>query len=437
MDSQIAHALIRFGLGRRGTETLPLDPHIWLRAQLDQPDPLLGKAGPNTRDGFITIIHQDDPGRDKIQPRIPTIGKLFDTDRDAAFQHAIATDRPFRERLVLFWANHFTVSARIGGRVGALLGAYMQEAIRPFVSERFESMLRAVIGHPAMLYYLSNEQSIGPNSQAGRQGHGGINENLARECLELHTVGIGSGYTQADVISLAGILTGWGVEKNEPSPGFVFRPEQHEPGDKVVMGKTFPEGQAGGEAVLHFLANHPATYRRLATKLVQHFVADTPSAEDVAHIASVLSDTGGDLRAAALAVTNLSSAWQPLTKFRAPVDYEISVYRALDLPDTLAAPPAHQPVPTSLYLGEYFWFAPLPNGWPDTAADWVAGEALLRRADWVWELAGNPAAPSADDVAARTLGNLLSADTRARLANASSRREALALLLSSPEFMRR
>jgi uncharacterized protein (DUF1800 family) len=229
------------------------------------------------------------------------------------------------------------------------------------------------------------------------------------------------------------VLTGWSAGRTGSTAGFIFRPDQHEPGSNVIMGKSFPDGEAGGDAALHFLGTHPATYHHLATKLVQHFVADNPQADDVSQIAGTLRDTGGNLKEAALAVTRLPGAWQPLTKLRTPIDYSIAVYRALDIADLNAGPAFW----SDIYLGEDFWTAPLPNGWPDTAADWIGGEALLRRADWAWDLAGNPAAPSAEDVAARTLGDLLGPATRARLPVAASRREALALLLASPEFMRR
>jgi uncharacterized protein (DUF1800 family) len=256
---------------------------------------------------------------------------------------------------------------------------------------------------------------------------------LARECLELHTVGLGAGYSQADVTNFAKLLTGWSVDRNVPQTGFVFRPAWHEPGPQTLMGQSFPEGQAGGEAALRFLANHPATQRHLATQLVGHFVGDAPAEADIAQIAGVLRNTGGDLKAAALAVTHLPNAWQPLTKLRTPIDYTLALYRALDLPEVKY----DVAVWSNWHLGENFWTAPLPNGWSDKAADWTSGELLIRRADWAWTLAGEAGAPIADDVAARTLGDLLTAGTRDKVAAAASRRDALALLLASPEFMRR
>ena len=283
-----------------------------------------------------------------------------------------------------------------------------------------------------MLYYLDNDGSVGPNSPYGLRSKRGLNENLARECLELHTLGLASHYTQADVTSFARILTGWSVDGGA-NPGFLFRRDWHEPGEKTLLGETFPEGEAGGVAALKFLARHPATLTHLATRLLEHFAGDTPEANDVARIAGVLRDTHGDLRAAALALTRLPSAWQPLTKLREPIDYAIALYRALDITPGEGTRAEGMPG----VLGQPFWNPPLPNGWNDAASDWAGGEAMVRRADLAWQLAGRPAAPAAMDLAGRTLGELLSQRTRAEIAEASTPRDALALLLAAPEFMRR
>jgi uncharacterized protein (DUF1800 family) len=198
------------------------------------------------------------------------------------------------------------------------------------------------------------------------------------------------------------------------------------------MGRTFPEGQAGGEAVLSFLATHPATYRRIASQLVQHFVADDPPIEDVQRIAGVLAATNGDLKAASLEVTRLPGAWRPLTKLRDPVDYVVAVYRALDLVTDPVGP-----LREINGLGQPLLSAPLPNGWPDTAQDWVGGDAVVRRAELAWRVAEQADAVDPAGLADQTLGDLLGQSTRAQIAAPGSRREAVALLLASPEFMRR
>ena len=234
-------------------------------------------------------------------------------------------------------------------------------------------MLLAVMHHPAMLFYLNNVGSVGPDSIAGRDGKRGLNENLARECLELHTVTPAAGYTQADVTNFAKILTGWSVAIRGDPPGFQFHPRAHEPGEQILMGHTFPAGEEGGLAALHFLANHPSTHRLLATKLVRYFVADDPPDMAVRRIEGVLRDSGGNLGAAAEALVTLDVAWEPASKLRTPQDFVIAALRALDLSDEELAT-----VPLQAILagqGQPFRAAPQPNGWPDRAGDWAAPEA--------------------------------------------------------------
>ena len=287
--------------------------------------------------------------------------------------------------------------------------------------------------HPAMLMYLDNARSVGPDSVVGRTGRRGLNENLARECLELHTVGPDAGYTQADVTEFARVLTGWSVEMQRLYPGWVFRPGAHEPGTKTVMGRRFGQGEVAGIEALEFLARHPATHRHLATKLVRHFVADTPLPDAVAVIEGVLRDTDGDLGAASTALLHLPGAWTPLNKLRTPVDFAVAALRALDLPaDKL--PPLRGALQA---LGQPLWNAPLPNGWPDVASEWAAPEAIMRRIDWSQAVAGHAGDGNPAEVADGVLGPLLRPQTRDAMRGAGSRRDALTLLLTSPEFQRR
>ncbi len=430
MDASAIQSMIRFGLGRRGGEALPSDPLAWLRAQLRDPDPALADPMSSTLAGLEA--HRLDHELKPAEGEVRRTEILWKADVAIAMRRLATTDQPFRERLVWFWANHFTVSLR-RGEIRPLALPYVQEAIRPHVTGRFVDMLRAVERHPAMLWYLDNHESVGPDSPAGLRGHRGLNENLARECLELHTVGASAGYTQADVTEFAKILTGWSVDMRSASPGFAFMPERHQPGEKTLMGQTFPEGEAGGEAALTWLGNHPATFRRIAEQLARHFVADQPAPADVARIADVLRRTRGDLRAATLALLELKSAWQPLTKLRAPTDYVISAVRALDLPEQ-DRPDMHGLMNR---LGQPFLSAPLPNGWPDTAAEWADGEMLLRRADWAVGVAGKYPALDPMRLAEASLGDLLSEDTRRAIQRAASRQDAVALALAGPEFLRR
>ncbi|HEY3849308.1 MAG TPA: DUF1800 domain-containing protein [Acetobacteraceae bacterium] len=434
MDPRTAQALIRFGLGRRGEEPLPADPAAWLDMQLRQPDPTRIDPPPSTANGLeaLRLDRQTKP-----PPEQRRVRALFVEEARAELENALTTSAPFRERLVWFWTNHFTVSVR--GGTAAVTGAFVEEAIRPNVTARFETMLMAVMHHPAMLIYLNNAQSIGPDSVAGEVYHRGLNENLARECMELHTVSPAAGYTQADVTSFAKVLTGWSVDLRSDPPGFRFRPMAHEPGSQTVMGRRFPPGEEGGVAALQFLANHPATHRFLATKVARHFVADDPPPDAVRHIEGALRDTGGNLGAAAGSLITLDAAWQPGGKLRNPQDYVIACLRALDLPP-------EQRTGMNLLgilggLGQPFWNAPQPNGWSDRASEWAAPEAMMRRIDWAYGVAGRVAGPQsgrdAAELADASLGPLLTADTLLAVRRAGSRRDAMTLLLTAPEFQRR
>ena len=423
MDVRTIQALVRFGLGRRSGEPLPAEPADWLRLQLRGPDPTR-LAVPPSAAAALTAVRQD--REDKLPAGRRRIDLLFRQDATFALANALTTPTPFRERLVWFWTNHFTISAR-QGYCAALAGAFVAEAIRPHVTGQFADMLLAVMRHPAMLLYLDNTGSVGPGSPVGMRNHSGLNENLARECLELHTVSPAAGYTQADVTSFARILTGWSIDLRAEPPGFRFRPFTHEPGEQNLMGRRFPPGEAGGVAALRFLAGHPATHRFLAGKLVRHFVADDPPAEAVRRIEGVLRDTRGDLGAAAAALVDLEGAWQPGTKLRTPLDFVVASLRAVDAP----LPDADRPdlLPVLAGLGQPMWGAPQPNGWPDTAMDWAGSAAMLRRIDWAFGLAGRVSAPDPADMAEAMLGPLLQPATLDAIHHAGSRRDALTLSL--------
>ena len=430
MDLRAAQALIRFGLGRRGDEPVPADPAQWLQDQLRQPDPTRLDPRPNTATAIEAFLSDR---ANKPKPEDSRVRALFRGEVKAELENALTTPAPFRERLVWFWTNHFTVSVRGGIAAGAC--AFIEEAIRPHVTGRFEEMLFAVMRHPTMLRYLNNAGSVGPDSPAGQHGKRGLNENLARECLELHTVSPAAGYTQADVTNFAKILTGWSIEVRSNPPGFVFRPRAHEPGVQTVMGRTFPSGEEGGIAALHFLANHPSTHKSLARKLVQYFVADDPPADAVRRIEGVLRDTGGNLGAASTALVSLDAAWQPGAKLRTPQDFVVATLRALDLPDEQRRDLNMQGMLAN--LGQPFQNAPQPNGWSDRASDWAAPEAMMRRVDWAYGVSGRVGSRDVVELAEANLGPLLRDETLQAVRRAGSRRDALTLLLTAPEYQRR
>ena len=444
MDIAPFVALNRFGFGRRPEQPLPADPRAWLRGQLEGPDTTPSDGLPDSAGGLAVVNAQYAAASARriakaagtamaeaaMGPR--PVGELAQREIRALLARALTTDAPYRERLVWFWANHFTIADR-SLVASACSGAYIREAIRPHVTGRFADMLLAVMRHPAMLNYLNQAEFAGPDSVAGQRRHLGLNENLARECLELHTVTPAAGYTQADVTNFARVLTGWSIDSKQPPIGFRFRPNMHEPGEIEVMGRSWPSGEAGGVELLAWLGTHPATYRNLALKLCRHFCADDPPPGEVARLETLLRDTGGDLGAAAAALIELPGAWVPQAKLRTPQDYVIACLRALGATPDQVPGIAFQVAS----LGQPFFQAPFPIGWPDRAADWAGPEAMLQRVDFSYSLAGRYADTDPEQLAATTMGPLISANTFTQIRAAGSRRDGLTLLLSSPEFQRR
>ena len=263
------------------------------------------------------------------------IQKTFRAEALARLQRALMADCGFSERLVAFWSNHFCISAAKGELARIWAGAFEREAIRPHVLGRFSEMLMAVEQHPAMLFFLDNQQSLGPDSRAGQNRKRGLNENLAREIMELHTLGVGGGYTQEDVTSLARIITGWtfaGRQGQLGTPGmFVFNANAHEPGPQTLLGKTYADtGLSQGEAALADIARHPSTAKFIAFKFARHFVADDPPLALVARLQEVFRKTDGDLLALATTLVDSDEAWQaPRTKIRHPCGYLVASCRLM------------------------------------------------------------------------------------------------------------
>jgi len=377
----------------------------------------------------------------KSPPEPPNIvQQTFRAEALARLQKACLAEVGVVERLVMFWSNHFCISANKGQPDRIWAGAFEREAIRPHVLGRFADMLRAVEQHPAMLFFLDNQQSIGPNSRAGERRQRGLNENLAREIMELHTLGVGGGYSQEDVTSLARIITGWtyaGREGRLGQPGtFVFNVNAHEPGPQTLLRKVYPDtGLSQGEAALADIARHPSTARFIATKFTRHFVADDPPQALVARLAKVFAASDGDLKAMTTALLESDEAWQaPLGKLRTPYEFLVASARLVS-----HVPEEPNRVLGALnLLGQPLWTPAGPNGFADTSATWASPEGLKLRLD----VASQIAARVADTVDARDLvdvvaGAAASAETRQAVARAESRQQALALLLMSPEFQRR
>ena len=375
--------------------------------------------------------------RDELFAELGKRGReLYQKEAAARTIVQIESDQPLRERLTLFWSNHFTVSV-IRPIVLGLAGSFEREAIRPHVTGRFHDLLLAVVRHPAMLLYLDNAGSIGPHSRLGERQGKGLNENLARELLELHTLGVDGGYTQADVTSFARILTGWSITgARDRNPGsFKFRPFVHEPGEKIFMGQRFgPAGEKEGLQALEFLSRHPSTARHIARQFAIHFVADDPPAALVDRFAQIFRDSDGDLLALASAAIDAPEAWaQPLGKLKTPNELVVSTVRAVGYSGD-----EKRLLGSLRGLGQSPFSAPSPAGWPDTAAAWMGPSSVLLRADY--------AAAVAKRVAGRILPGQLLAQTVApvgdeRLSQAIARAatidDANGLILASPQFQRR
>ena len=365
---------------------------------------------------------------------------------------ALSTDTPFAERLVWFWANHFAVSADKLELVG-LAGTLEFEAIRPHLAGRFADMLLAVERHPAMLLYLDQAVSVGPASPVGQRAaergrRVGLNENLAREIMELHTLGVRSGYSQGDVTEFARALTGWTVAGIGRGPGaraagtdglpgdFVFVDQVHEPGDRTVMGRRYPAGGVEqATAVLADLAVAPATARHVATKLARHFAGDTPPPAMVARLEAAFLRSGGDLPTLYRALVDSPEAWiEGAPKFRTPWEWTIGAYRALGTKDV-------QPgaiVGLLNQLGQPTWKPGQPAGYDDIAGSWAGPDAVVRRVEAAERFAGRvPGGIDARALAIKLFPAAVSPVTAQALARAESPAQALALLLVSPEMMRR
>ncbi|MEQ9661863.1 MAG: DUF1800 domain-containing protein [Parasphingopyxis sp.] len=476
-------AVNRFGLGGRPDDRLPGDPERWLLDQFARYDPVSAPiaVAPRHRDVMryfgestgeflveserireINLAARDgeampamDDRRAEMRRAMLRQGRDFHEAHIAArVASALTSTTPFIERLVHFWANHFAVSIDKRETLG-YAGLLEFDAIRPHVLGRFEDMLLAVEQHPAMLLYLDQPTSIGPASEFGaRLGNRprrtlGLNENLAREVLELHTLGVDGGYDQTDVTEFARALTGWTVNglmrqryitrflSPDAAPGsFAFAPELHEPGVRRIMGQSYDQaGAAQARAVLRDLARHPSTARHLATKLARHFAGDEPPPALIDRLASAYRSNDGDLSAVYRALIASPEAWveQPV-KFKTPWEWQVSASRALGqdaLPDTNV---------TRLFtqLGQPVWESGSPAGYDDLAGPWAVPDALVRRV----ERAGAMVRAAADGRDPRQLAEALFADrlstaTAQTIAQAESNGQGLALLLVSPEFQRR
>jgi uncharacterized protein (DUF1800 family) len=383
--------------------------------------------------------------REKVRPLVAQAAT-------ARLARALQSPAQLEEVLTEFWFNHFNVYAG-KGPVGVLVADYEQRAIRPHVLGRFRDMLGATARHPAMLLYLDNAQSVvagyEPPQRARRfladrpelkaRMPKGLNENYARELMELHTLGVEGGYTQRDVTELARMLTGWGLDSRKALVGgtgdlFAFDPRKHDNGVKTWLGQTVGgAGPAEGERALDVLAGHPATARHIAHKFAQAFVADDPPASLVQTLADNFIATRGDLRELTRTLIRADEFWSReayQAKFKTPYQYLLSSLRALDLP--LDNP---QPLLAALaQAGQPLYGAQTPDGYKNVAAAWRNPEALTQRVQLAATL-GQRSGVTAERLAS-TLGASVSEPTRRTLASEPAGQQ-VTLLLASADFMKR
>ena len=468
-----ALAIDRFGLGARPGDLSALaeDPRGRLLAELRRPPSPLSPELPGSAEIFEGLRREADgaraaraaalramepqalpegvsgpPGPAVAGPPPPdvSLGPLVPQRlllEEVRSRLASATDASIglHERLVAFWANHFAVSVAKSGGLRATAGAFEREAIRPHVAGRFADMLWAAATHPTMLAYLDNAGSIGPGSPAGQRRGRGLNENLGREILELHTLGADGGYGQDDVTALARILTGWtivGPDGRIGRPGSAaFNANAHEPGPQLLLGRSYPDwGPDQLRAALADIARHPATGRHIGLKLARHFVADEPPRALVDRLASVFRETDGDLGRVTAALVEAPGAWNPeRRKVRSPSEFLLAATRLLGLPTGEPGPY----LGGLALLGAPLWSPPGPNGFPDLAGHWGSPEGMKVRLDIAARLSVRPQRHAAADLVDAAFGPALSAETRASIVGAGGQPMAIALLLMAPEFQRR
>ena len=473
IDRSAVIAAHRFGLGAGASELASItNPKAWLTAQLSSRFVLPAPAGLPSPAEYLSSLphHPKDLPLDQKKALVVRAYSIYLAECAYRLAAAIKSPDSFRERLVWFWSNHFTVSST-NNRAIPFLGAFEREAIRPNVTASFADLLKAAERHPAMLIYLDNVTNIGPDSRAGELVGRGINENLAREIMELHTLSVDGGYSQADVIAFAKILSGWSIVERGNNRGalgangFAYYRFRHEPGEKVLLGKSFQseDGEEEGMAALDMLAHHPATAHFIATKLARHFIADDPPAASVQRLEAAFRDSNGDLKVLYAALIDDPAAWSDdRPKARTPLEYIVAVARGA-MPgiadelmrfadDALAGNvpigelkgrkpgPGFGLIASARIMGQFPFSAPSPKGWPDGASSWLGADAVFERVEWSYQVGERIPLPSKVtpiDVAQQLFGPTLSATTQEAIARASSPAQGLALLFASPEFQRR
>jgi uncharacterized protein (DUF1800 family) len=369
--------------------------------------------------------------------------------QQARLLRAVYSQRQLYEVMVDFWSNHFNIFAAKGANRW-LMTSYDRDTIRPHALGKFRDLLLATAQSPAMLFYLDNWLSVSPNSLAARRTGNvrrrGLNENYAREIMELHTLGVDGGYSQQDVHEVASCFTGWTLRRPRGEAQFVFEPRLHDPGDKTVLGTRIPAGggMEDGIKVIDLLARHPATARFIATKLARRFVADDPPASIIEQAAAAFRRSDGDIPTVMQSIIDAPEFFSPAfyrARIKKPLEYVASALRITEA-DTTVTP---QLLRYLGRMGERLFMAQPPTGYPDLASSWISPDMLLTRMNFASDLAANriDGARMHSEVTGHTQAFIrliapdsLSSATQAALSETAGS-DALALLLAAPEFQRR
>ncbi len=454
MSIQATIAVNRFGLGARPNELAQAsaDPQQWLIKHLMQKPPVIfDDELPHSNEISKTLALLKMQEREEIK----RAGKVSTTKSNknnakekskkynrsllqqfsaSTVNNAISSPHSLNWRLLDFFSNHFSVSAN-GAFLAAMSPTLEREAIAPNLFGQFEDMLLAVTKHPAMLLYLNNEKSFGPDSRLGKKGKG-LNENLAREILELHTLGVNGGYSQTDVTELAKGITGWSIAnpRKDEEQGFIFRKIGHQPGPRRLLGKKYPMwGLEQGEAMLKNIARHPSTAKHLCYKLAHHFISDNPPQTLVDKLIKRWHDTKGNIKEVMITLIKAQESWQPqAAKYKTPREFFISSFRAIGANNI----DTKNVFNSLLMLGQQPFNAGSPAGYGDDQSDWNGASALISRVEWASALSSRVKA-NAESIMKSTLGEHVSQRTYKSVLRAESRKQAFTLLLMSPEFLRR
>lgn len=450
-----AIATTRFSIGAREGEIAEAtaDPRGWLKSQIGKDKARITDSSlPSTKEAAQTSMayfqerrqmrnarKEDEALQAEIRKNARAFRQNFFREVTARTSHALETSNGFAERWARFWSNHFTVSGR-KNEIIALIGPYERDVIRQYCFTDFATLLEKATLHPAMLVYLDNHRSVGPSTKPATRRNLGLNENLARELLELHTLSVKAGYTQKDVEEMARALTGWTLAtrpfKRDGDGSTIFVSRIHEPGSRTILGKKFSEdGKSQVKAILKWLATHPATAEHIARKLAIHFVSDIPPQSAIDTLRDTFLETEGDLRALAHAIIDLEEAWQPAPqKFKSPEELLISTGRLLGGRPVYGSGGARKIFQS---LGQTPLMAPSPQGWSDTADSWAGPDAIKKRLEWANRTARRTRDVAPAEFLNEALGPLASARTATAIARAESQLQGLTLAIMSPEFQRR